>query len=526
MGAAMAVTAPPASSEPSPVQPPSRTRYARSLRTTTGCLTCRLRRKKCEEQKPICIGCQRNHLICTWPSATSASRPWRKKLLNAMPPQTTALVENKIISKRIEKTRPSSISSQFNSLALPPRHLPPGHIRADTSNWLLEHYVHTTARDVSARITPENPFITHILPLAFSNERVLYSILAISSAHAICSSGYPEHEWRSLYAVALRSIKHDLVDWEVMGVERQIGLCVATLLLALCEVVVGNTQGALFYHLRATREVLVQLRYSCDTTISRRLLDFMTELYAFMAVSSFVTTKPSLISRDMPVDSMLCSLSSLNRGSPLYGALFGTTHILCEMIPKIAVSAEEMQHETEKVRQSAIEGYENKIKSWKYRDTSFMRSDGSVKTKANDIDPLFDSDISYRIAGEIYQEALFIFLYSSFSGSREPTQALRDLIDPHVDKTLELLLNLPAASCVATTMMWPTIVAGSCARLPRQQDKLRSIYSLTGIKMLSVVRSVELLDYLWEDQSQDPRLYGIYGLEIAMAKRNFNVCIG
>ncbi|ODV91507.1 hypothetical protein CANCADRAFT_72 [Tortispora caseinolytica NRRL Y-17796] len=37
------------------------------LRLKTGCFTCRRRKKKCDEVKPICKGCQRNKLECSWP---------------------------------------------------------------------------------------------------------------------------------------------------------------------------------------------------------------------------------------------------------------------------------------------------------------------------------------------------------------------------------------------------------------------------------------------------------------------------
>lgn len=89
---------------------------------------------------------------------------------------------------------------------------------------------------ISGRVTPENPFTVDILPLAYSNERVLYGILAVSGAHALCSLEQSEYDWRSLYAVTLRSIKHDLVSWHVMDLEQKVGLSTATLLLTLCEV--------------------------------------------------------------------------------------------------------------------------------------------------------------------------------------------------------------------------------------------------------------------------------------------------
>ncbi|CUS20858.1 LAQU0S01e16204g1_1 [Lachancea quebecensis] len=39
-------------------------------RSVHGCLTCRARRKKCDEKKPICGGCERNFVQCTWPQHT------------------------------------------------------------------------------------------------------------------------------------------------------------------------------------------------------------------------------------------------------------------------------------------------------------------------------------------------------------------------------------------------------------------------------------------------------------------------
>lgn len=37
------------------------------LGTRTGCLTCRRRKRKCDEAKPHCRACQRNKLDCLWP---------------------------------------------------------------------------------------------------------------------------------------------------------------------------------------------------------------------------------------------------------------------------------------------------------------------------------------------------------------------------------------------------------------------------------------------------------------------------
>ncbi|SCU84136.1 LANO_0C00540g1_1 [Lachancea nothofagi CBS 11611] len=48
-------------------------------RSTTGCLTCRRRRKKCDEQKPVCKGCERNFLPCEWPQCPGIRRRRRRR---------------------------------------------------------------------------------------------------------------------------------------------------------------------------------------------------------------------------------------------------------------------------------------------------------------------------------------------------------------------------------------------------------------------------------------------------------------
>lgn len=39
----------------------------RRTRTRTGCLSCRRRRKKCDQRKPRCFACERNKIACSWP---------------------------------------------------------------------------------------------------------------------------------------------------------------------------------------------------------------------------------------------------------------------------------------------------------------------------------------------------------------------------------------------------------------------------------------------------------------------------
>lgn len=47
------------------------------LHSRTGCVRCKLRRKKCDETKPVCLACQRNRFTCTWDPQRSIRLPAR-----------------------------------------------------------------------------------------------------------------------------------------------------------------------------------------------------------------------------------------------------------------------------------------------------------------------------------------------------------------------------------------------------------------------------------------------------------------
>ncbi|KAG7927836.1 hypothetical protein KL925_002194 [Ogataea polymorpha] len=57
-------------------------------RTKSGCFTCRKRKKKCDERYPVCSGCSRNFLHCSWPEKRGAALPRNYEIKAASsPPQ-------------------------------------------------------------------------------------------------------------------------------------------------------------------------------------------------------------------------------------------------------------------------------------------------------------------------------------------------------------------------------------------------------------------------------------------------------
>jgi hypothetical protein len=71
-----------------PIMKPSPTSHA-SLRTKTGCLTCRSRKIKCDEQRPKCACCVASQRVCTWPTIDLLVDR-RNRARHALPPRSDA----------------------------------------------------------------------------------------------------------------------------------------------------------------------------------------------------------------------------------------------------------------------------------------------------------------------------------------------------------------------------------------------------------------------------------------------------
>ncbi|KAE8136432.1 hypothetical protein BDV38DRAFT_272031 [Aspergillus pseudotamarii] len=88
------------------------------LRTRTGCLECRNRRKKCDEVSPQCGGCARKGLKCTWPSHNSQSLDRRRRGANL----DTTINENLGTQFRCKTFRPDDhidMYTHFATVVLP-----------------------------------------------------------------------------------------------------------------------------------------------------------------------------------------------------------------------------------------------------------------------------------------------------------------------------------------------------------------------------------------------------------------------
>lgn len=237
-------------------------------RKKTGCLTCRARRKKCGEQKPVCIGCSRNHLLCTWPPSSSHKLASAKSSIQngTIVHDSTCTVAN---SPKAPRSGPSQaslmtsntqgpgvnseVSSSSNSSMPNPRAVaqssrsPASRLGTSPAWWpklqydrcaqrLLQHYIERTSSKLAAINFPEKPYVNHLLPLAYTNDGILHAMLALSSSHLSFHDEASTALTHSHYAVALRAAKYEVTNVAKGTCNAALNLLVLLLLLCQFEV--------------------------------------------------------------------------------------------------------------------------------------------------------------------------------------------------------------------------------------------------------------------------------------------------
>jgi hypothetical protein len=141
----------------------------RHTRTRTGCLTCRSRKKKCDQVKPRCAGCRRNVLTCEWPAPPAAIAPRSRS------PEMKGSDGTVVIRRTVQIPPPVPILHAGGSerpCALHPQ-----------SVSLLSHYLRETASSFAMTRLESNPFITILLPLGYTDDLLMHGLLAVSGAH-------------------------------------------------------------------------------------------------------------------------------------------------------------------------------------------------------------------------------------------------------------------------------------------------------------------------------------------------------
>ena len=190
---------------------------ANPTNTFKGCLTCRKRKVKCDEGKPICGRCQRLQRTCTWSDELQVIPHRRQQQYSS-----TEIVS----SSREPALRLNKLSGQSFVVEFP-------NVDRSTIPY-IHHFITFCCRFLAYSNDSEgSPFQEELVPLATSSPALLHSMAALSAGHLSRSQKQHEITAANHYSIALRELNKTLSDPTLARADSTLGAC---LLLCVYEV--------------------------------------------------------------------------------------------------------------------------------------------------------------------------------------------------------------------------------------------------------------------------------------------------
>ncbi|KAI9042924.1 uncharacterized protein KD926_004714 [Aspergillus affinis] len=332
-------------------------------RTRTGCLPCRRRKKKCDEEKLQYLACTRNKLQYAWPphivhifgldaeqtrdsddlhGRKGLGNPIDAQSNNSLPIPSTATAtkdpivtpegaeqtserENGVVSWSLE---PKSVLSTVQAGMLLPE-----------SPLLMSHYLEDTAPKLAP--APGIPWVSWILPVAYNDDLLMNVILALSGGrllYKLPNNQEIHHASHRHYSSAVQTLYEAFNDQRMLSKPLTL-LRVALTILIL--VVSGNMDGSPSIHLRALRQLILNLRSKPRQSMSaaeQKLYGFVMELYSYIVLCNSITRFDMNCNRTVTYDSFLQTFDDL-QDLGAFGVMFSGGHHLFELISSVSLFA-------------------------------------------------------------------------------------------------------------------------------------------------------------------------------------------
>jgi hypothetical protein len=266
----------------------------------------------------------------------------------------------------------------------------------------------------------------------------------------------------------------------------------------------GNSEGATFYHLRASRQFVLSLLKKLRKYYGKEELSeyaFLVEVYSFLASISNITFNSISEERAVPYDASVYPVDDWTENKT-DRVMLGCATTLFKLIPQVCQFGRErfLEEGTPSSPSDHItasyEYFQSQIRGWK-PPLQFNQKEAIPGTL----------DVAY-----IYQEALLIYLHAGFYASDVSHPEFCKKVAPSVIRIFSLMESIPQVPPTVglwSTLLWPLMMVGSCLTSLSHKKQWLEIYRQSPCKMAIMDRAVELLDLVWE-QDNDV-VFGPYG---------------
>ncbi|KAF3798174.1 Transcriptional activator protein UGA3 [Colletotrichum gloeosporioides] len=327
---------------------------SKGRRSSAGCIGCRLRCKKCSEEKPHCTNCLRNAILCTWPEVGNRehaqllrrTNPTRGRSRSSKSGRTitdsrvvwlqSAAVVSKDDQGDHERTLTEILGSLRRSIDLDfvsSR----GPMRAPESRSLFHHYVHRTNKVMAVCQGNKNPFLAELIPMAMSNDLILHALLPLSGVHQADLSGFPvDHLTWVHYGQAIQCQKFGLTLMAQGDKEPLVPLLVTAIILCATETFRLNAGAQALSHLKAVRVLLHEASSLSNSQLGPETRAFLKERCAYIMTLAHISMGQE---SDQWVQDDIPQLFPMSEAEPESQFMSGCVHQLFGLVPIVSVVA-------------------------------------------------------------------------------------------------------------------------------------------------------------------------------------------
>ncbi|KAJ5601871.1 hypothetical protein N7510_011405 [Penicillium lagena] len=418
-------------------------------RSKTGCITCRRRKKKCDETKPACLNCQKNAVVC-----------------EGYPP------------KEIWKSgRQKQADARTSSLAAVPRHLPLliDGIETDIDRRFLDHFVYGFSRVLTLINDDSNPFKEILLPMATQHRGLMHSLMCLSGSHLSGLDPEPKLKDRKYFHFhrAIQDLQDNILatsssssslpqasneDQELLVEDPIIASTIALSLNTICE---GETNGEYRPHMDAARYLLLS-----QQPRNEKFRQFIVEFFQYHDVSNSLTSldrRPALLHSNLSLPEFVPGAQE--------GMFLGVFDGLFNYISEVTQLRD-------RIRERFDQGYEPAV------DYQTLSEAVSIDTAIRTWETSHEPDTPNWFLAQLYRQSTWVYLYRTIRPSRPS-----DKISQVVDDGLSYLDQLPQDAGAFSIVLMPLFLLGCSAFIPEQRERVQKGFE--ALKAYSNLRNID-----------------------------------
>jgi hypothetical protein len=367
----------------------------------------------------------------------------------------------------------------------------------------LAHFVSETSKYMTTVSPEKNPFLTHILPLAFSDELIFHSLLVLGGAHLESRRVSPEiNTWVCRHYGRVIHLLQDIISRKSNESIDWLRAFLALLMLYLFGVFNSMQAGGAILHIRAGKKIIPRLLSASSKTSSMRTLCGVTfELYTYLALVTTPTPYNNGTGSELDTRNSLLLSWDLLKNYGVFGVIVSPIHQCLEIIPRVVALCTRRQAELA-FNECSSESLILFTELMDIIDTIGCEDD--LSGSALDLENLHSLSIS-----AVYRHALTIFAYDAmWCGTIAGDETRLSIVRQHA---LSALTHIPTLMDThhRNILLWPTIVIGSCLLNEGERDIIRSVLSIRE-PIFVVTKMGMMLEKLWAEN--DPAYFGPYGL--------------